>query len=698
MLNKLKFIILKPITLSIILGGIIIIFLPDYFNSHLIERIPLNIKEGTPQKMIHPADMDGDGSDEFIITYKYQDQHSIQICKFDGGIIDQWNTKVNMPNYPLRIGTGDYDNDGFGEFYSFGDRDDTLFLYAYEPLDTINPLFLNNIPLLKLSRKYNNPDYIFNHIEIRDLTNDGYNDLFFIINSGQARIPRNLCLYDIVNDTLIISPTYGTVPSESINFINRIDDGELCIFGNTQAAGQTNDSLGIPYSDYSAWLMMFNDKLSLTFEPIEFSGFRSNIRTQHVILNGVDYILALYNHQGYNDNYPELLLLDFNGKVHRNYKFHKSTKIERWINMDKKTDPESFFVVSTDGKIIEFDSTLRPVDSMNLDVIIRNNYLISELNIDGTPEKIFVLDNGNLLITRDDFSLPVEYESNEKIRFVDRAIIEDKNYIFVQTSDNEFLLKYSKNPIYIFKYAIYLGIIFLMYLFIIIIRKLQLIQIQKRENIRKQIFELQLKGLRNQMDPHFTLNVFNTIAYKIHKESPESYDAFMEFSNLIRKTLLASDSITRPIADEISKLESYLKLEQMRYGDKISYEIVMDNEIDQNTPIPKLLLQTYVENAIKHGIRPKAGPGKVTIRLYLREKNLIIEISDNGIGRKKSKELKTQGTGFGLKIMENYIALFNETNRSKIRQRIIDIDNGINTGTTVEITIPIDYTYSNKKT
>ena len=697
MLKKLRYILLKPITLSVLLGAIVIAFIPDFFEKYIVEKIPVDVGERVPNEIIHSADMDGDGNDEFLITYEYEKEHSIQVCTYDGGIIDQWNTKVKMPVQDLRIGIGDYDNDGFGEFYSFGDRNDSIFLFAFEPLDTINPLWINNIFLTTLSRKYNDPDYIFNHIEVSDITSDGNPDIFFIINSGQARIPRNLYIYDIKNDTLLTSPIYGTVPSEDVWIQDLNDDGRPEIFGNNQAAGQIIDSLGIIYSDYSAWVMLFNNNLDLVFNPIEYPGFRSKINVQPISIDNSNYILTLYNHQGRKDNYPELSLLDYTGEVLKRFKLNKSSKKDRWLYVSNKVYPSTIFLISQTGKIIELDTSLRPKDSLDLGVTIRSNCLEADLNGDGIEEKIFHLDNDQILIAQSDFGHPATIGINDRLQSVEPVKVSGVDYLFVQSGDEIALIKYLKNPLYIFRYVIYIGIIILIYLFITFIRKLHLIQIQKRENINSQILELQLKSFKNQMDPHFTFNVFNTLAHKIHKESPESYGAFMEFSNLIRKTLLASDSISRPIRDEVSKLESYLKLEQMRYGDTIKYKINISDDVDQNMHIPKLILQTYVENAIKHGIRPKPEGGIVKIMFKMEDKVLVIQIMDNGIGREKSKELKTQGTGFGLRIMANYISLFNESNRNKIRQEIIDIKEDNKTGTLIKISIPVDFKYPVQK-
>ncbi len=109
-----------------------------------------------------------------------------------------------------------------------------------------------------------------------------------------------------------------------------------------------------------------------------------------------------------------------------------------------------------------------------------------------------------------------------------------------------------------------------------------------------------------------------------------------------------------------------------------------------------MILQIYVENAIKHGIMHKEGQGQVSIQIRKLAKDLEIEIKDDGIGRKKAKEISTANSnGFGLKIMDNYISLFNTYNISKISSEIHDIydDANLPMGTKVLIYIPLNFSY-----
>jgi LytS/YehU family sensor histidine kinase len=108
-------------------------------------------------------------------------------------------------------------------------------------------------------------------------------------------------------------------------------------------------------------------------------------------------------------------------------------------------------------------------------------------------------------------------------------------------------------------------------------------------------------------------------------------------------------------------------------------------------PVPKMIIQTYTENAVKHGLFPLEKQGKLTIGISEAEGFLTICVEDNGIGRKKAAESKTKSTGKGMKIMKQYFEVFNERNQEKITFEIVDLtdENREACGTKVIIKIPL---------
>jgi len=680
----------------------IITLLPNIFDKYEITIIDSGQMALTDHTIVSCCDMNNDGVSEKVFSYEYKGKHSLQVLTNDGGIIDQWNTKEIIAGNGERFVCGDYDMDGFKEVYTFFERNDSIFLYVFEPMDTISPIFINDKLLHALNSQNTEKEYFIFNTKFEDINGDGNKELFFVINSGKSKFPRNLFIYDIAVDSIFVSDDYGSTLQYKASLFDINNDGKLEICGGLKAVGQIHDSLGYDFSDYSAWLMVFDHNLDLLFQPIEFPGFTSELEVIPINFNNQKLYACLYNHTGPLNNYPKIFLVNSKGEIVKEKIFPKSSKIDRWLDVETRKDEVFFNIIEENGLITILNESLEIIKSLKLDFSIGEDFLKADLDDDGLKEYVFTDSNDDIFITQNNFYNPVRVSAN--IGLINSILLsrngKKKLSLFVNNGIDFWEFKYSKNPIASLRFLIYVGIFLVIWLFIIVIQKLQLIQLQKKERIRNQIVNLQLKSFNNQMDPHFTFNVFNTMAYKIQKESPESYASFMEFSNLIRKTLLSSDSITRTIEDDLSHLKSYLELEKLRFLDKVSYSVFVEKDIDQKMHIPKMILQTYVENAIKHGIKHKAGNGTITIQIKKKIKNMLFEIIDDGIGRVKAKELATNGTGFGLKIMENYFRLFNQYNVSKIKHNIIDLYDKQNNpiGTKVIILIPLNFSYKLKKT
>ena len=161
----------------------------------------------------------------------------------------------------------------------------------------------------------------------------------------------------------------------------------------------------------------------------------------------------------------------------------------------------------------------------------------------------------------------------------------------------------------------------------------------KSQNIQRKLqhetSEMEMQALRAQMNPHFIFNCLNSINRFIMKnESQAASDYLTQFSRLIRLVLNNSKKTWIPLEDEMEMLVLYLDMEKLRFKDAFSYSIHCDEEADpDNTFIPPLLLQPFVENAIWHGLMHKKENGLLTIS-FRKEKDILhCTIMDNGVGR-----------------------------------------------------------------
>ncbi len=226
-------------------------------------------------------------------------------------------------------------------------------------------------------------------------------------------------------------------------------------------------------------------------------------------------------------------------------------------------------------------------------------------------------------------------------------------------------------------------------------------KIREHLEAERRFAELQFKTLRNQLAPHFIFNALNAIGSSIYQnEKEKSYDFLQRFASLIRSTLIHADKSYRTLGEELEFVRNYLDLEQFRFENKFDYQVTLQDGIDPGIAVPKMIIQTFAENAVKHGLVQKKGKGHLTINLSPELHFLKIEINDNGIGMVESQKYNSGSTGKGMEIIKEFIDLFNRFNEKKIEFEILEItgDSGQVAGTNVIVKLPIDFTYSSTKT
>jgi hypothetical protein len=171
-------------------------------------------------------------------------------------------------------------------------------------------------------------------------------------------------------------------------------------------------------------------------------------------------------------------------------------------------------------------------------------------------------------------------------------------------------------------------------------------QERQKSEINKRIFITELRALRSQMNPHFLYNCINSIKFYIVKNEPEQASIYLnKFSKLIRKILNNSQYEFISLEEELQTLELYLEMEKLRFGDKMNYKIDIEPSLETTfIKVPTMLIQPFLENAIWHGLMQKSennGLLNLNVREW-KEDFLLIEVEDNGVGRKMAAELKSK--------------------------------------------------------
>jgi len=212
----------------------------------------------------------------------------------------------------------------------------------------------------------------------------------------------------------------------------------------------------------------------------------------------------------------------------------------------------------------------------------------------------------------------------------------------------------------------------------------------------KEMNELRVQSVRLKSIPHFNSNVLAGIEYYIMSKSKEDANQLLsQYSRFTNITLHEIDKAQRSLKDEIEYVRLYLDLEKMRFGDKFSYSFDIDENIDTKIMIPNMVLHTYAENAVKHGIRGKISSGVILIKAKNEKNGVLISVEDDGIGREESRRRDPDRKGNGLSILTRQIELYNQQNKEKIVQNIIDLKdpNGNAIGTRFELYVPYEYKY-----
>ncbi len=218
--------------------------------------------------------------------------------------------------------------------------------------------------------------------------------------------------------------------------------------------------------------------------------------------------------------------------------------------------------------------------------------------------------------------------------------------------------------------------------------------LKRRSELKQNLIQSQLTALKSQMNPHFFFNTLNSLQDLILLKDLKQTNYYLgKFSTLMRMVLNVSEKNEISLREEIELLDIYLELEKLRFGDEFLYEINASKITNQHEiTIPPLLLQPFVENAIKHGLLHKKGDKKLTIE-FEYDNHLICVITDNGVGRTKSAEInnrqqrghKSFATGATIKRID----LLNKFHNKDFKIEIIDLGNTTNPqGTKVLIHIP----------
>jgi signal transduction histidine kinase len=207
---------------------------------------------------------------------------------------------------------------------------------------------------------------------------------------------------------------------------------------------------------------------------------------------------------------------------------------------------------------------------------------------------------------------------------------------------------------------------------------LGVLHLLEREKILVQKnLEANLTALRSQINPHFLFNTLNTISALVHEDPDDAEEAVEKLAFIFRYTLKHSDRTFVKLKEEMSLVRTYLEIEKIRFGDRLQLHYDLASTV-QDVEIPAFVMQTIVENCIKHGIAKITGQGKVSIEAFMEPDMMVVEIEDNGPGIDLNRITKSTGLNNIITRLEKIYELKN----------LLYFENTGN-GTKVTIKIPI---------
>ncbi len=681
----------------------ILYFTPNYFQrykSEIVDNQPVNDNYN-----VYYHDMDGDSVTERICTLinRGSEIPVITYYDIDENIINQWNLEGNWL-LDQKIFFGDFNNNGYAEVYCITRDGDSLFLNAKELL-LENGLDFENRFIFKT--KIFNDDQVDAFIvgaTNMDIAGDGADEFVFTIFSGYSNQPRNTFAYDFVTDSLIKSPLSASGFSTKTNYMDINGNGVDEITGFVSAVENIHYSM--PYTDSCSWLMVLNPSkgMDFLFPPIRFDGVFGGIDPVFYSINGRKYIVTKFycKSVGNETNGYFLQLFDNNGKMitEKFLPYNEITNLSI-INLNDE-DHKNIFYIDDEGDIYISDTSLsiNPYSKLYIEGLKVNNgkSVLLDVDNDGEEEIIFMasLPSPNkLIIYRSSLKestvidLPESRQAYEWHISLKQRGDNLPPIIVLQAENNVYQISYGKSQYYLLKYPVY----FIAYLMLLLIfwglQKLQYIIARYRFETENKLMRQQMALSKRQLEPHFMLNTLNNIGYMFSKENKEDGQYYFgRFASLIHRGLKYADQVETSLFEELEFVRDYLILEKNRFNGDLEFTIEAGYEIElSDIKIPHSLVFTFVENAVKHGLRHKTSHRKISIQINNVSNHIEILIIDNGIGRKQSKALKTTGTGKGLGIVANIVEGYNKLNNRNIVYNVVDLMDGNDMGIGTKITI-----------
>ena len=314
----------------------------------------------------------------------------------------------------------------------------------------------------------------------------------------------------------------------------------------------------------------------------------------------------------------------------------------------------------------------------------------------GIKDAQLVYNYGNLYIGLKD-SLFSENSLNKisELETKFKTVEKEKEIVILKSDQQvkEIEIQLQKN----LKYSLILLLLILLLTAVLLFNRYKLKKDKEKSEVEKARMRIEQRLLHSQMNPHFIFNSLNSINSFIGENNTlEAQTYLSKFAKLMRHILENSRKVMVALDDEVNALRLNLELEQLRFDGRFNFVIEIDDEIDmEDIYLPPMLIQPFIENAIKHGIKGKEGKGLITLTINLENDLLICIVEDNGVGREETLKKRDKFDGhvsLGTQVTLERLAILRQEKNQRSGMNIIDLkdDSGIGVGTRVVLKIPFE--------
>lgn len=649
-------------------------------------------------------DLDNDGVSEFMrfrSSVLTGNGTHMYVSKSDGTLISEYRFEERYGDvlFLNEFYFGDLFDTGLASSAFFTHSSDSVYLFIFSMDDKHN--LIRGIPILSTTTVDNKKSRI-RWLGHHKNENDEVLLYFWFDDSKRPGISQ-IVSYNISSKKINTFRFFAIDPQ--IVLVN--DSGKFSIVVNTISNMLINEVRNRNNGETKCRYFVLNENLNFRFDPVVLAD-----------RNGFADLVVSFN-KGDRNHEVFILLWDFSlaGNIQKLYKMNlkgepifekKILKNDVLTNLFLMEDTKNRLLLKTltrayyevNKRSGEISTT--PLIEKNLDGL---DYIAS-VQLDNKPGKEHVLFNRteNLLtVFRQHFEKPASVEITDDVFYFDQLSVRTGDTYSIILPGEKYINRLSYGPtVWVWlKYLFWIGVLATVNI-LIFLNKLYLTK--KKEHLKaieSKIVALQLKNFRNQLDPHFMFNALNVIGSVIYREDRDvAYDYFTRFSRLMRLSMADSTQITRELETELQFTTDYLVFQEFRFKNKFEFSVMVEPDVDKKMQVPKMLIQGYAENSVRHGFYQINYKGKIDIGVRKISGGTVISIQDNGIGRKRSTELHTaKEGGIGLQVMNQQIELFNRYNVFQIKLTVSDITTkGTIRGTRVEVFIPQHFNFTISKT